>query len=273
LKDPEYTGENRCRPCTAVNLLIAAGASAVAWVLTPLAAVAVAAASLSAIYLKGYLVPGTPTLTKRYLPERVLRLFDKAPSQSREDVDVRRFLLDAGVVREGGSDLELDPGFEAAWRDCTAAELTDGDERERLADLLGVGVDDLEVVDHGDAFVVRSDGLRVGQWESRPAFAADMAAADVLDARCLAWSSLSMGARSEVLGALRLFLERCPACDAPVTLDREVVESCCRSIDVVAATCQGCGARLFESPFDPDAVDDGAPDHETGGSAPASTAG
>lgn len=50
-----------------------------------------------------------------------------------------------------------------------------------------------------------------------------------------------------MLNGLRLFVERCPACDGPVTADREVVESCCRSLDVVAVSCDACGARLFET--------------------------
>ena len=36
--------------------------------------------ALAAIWLRGYLVPGTPELTKRYLPERALALFGKAPA-------------------------------------------------------------------------------------------------------------------------------------------------------------------------------------------------
>ena len=260
LKNPAYTGENRCVPCTAVNLLIAAAASAIAWIVAPIAAVVVATGSVLAIYLRGYLVPGTPTLTKRYFPDWLLAWFDKAPAGGKrdvEDVDVQAFLLEAGVVHEGEVDLELEPAFGDAWRDRMAAVGEERTEAELLADLLDVPEERFEIVEHGDAFVVRSDGHRVGQWESRPAFVADMAGADVLSSRAPAWSSLSLAARSEVLGALRLFVERCPACDAPVTLDQDVVESCCREIDVVAATCQGCGARLFESPFDPDAVGDG----------------
>ena len=55
--------------------------------------------------------------------------------------------------------------------------------------------------------------------------------------------------RSELLASLRLFVERCPTCDGTVEFGTDVVESCCRSYDVVAATCGACDARLFETPY------------------------
>ncbi|SFR89344.1 hypothetical protein SAMN05216559_0614 [Halomicrobium zhouii] len=81
LKQPEYTGENRCLPCTGVNLLIAVVAAAVAGRRSRKAGAGVFVASVVLIYLRGYLVPGTPALTKRYLPDDVLRLFGKEPAR------------------------------------------------------------------------------------------------------------------------------------------------------------------------------------------------
>ena len=101
LRQPEYTGENRCLPCTVVNAIIAGALAAAATLLvTPVGGGVVLVLSLAAIYLRGYLVPGTPELTKRYLPDRVLRLFDKAPDlpDPGETVDVEGYLLDAGVL-------------------------------------------------------------------------------------------------------------------------------------------------------------------------------
>ena len=87
LRQPEYTGENRCLPCTGVNLVIAAvltvavGAGAVAAGATGpqafVAGAAVFACAAGAVYLRGYLVPGTPWLTETYFPDWVLRWFDK----------------------------------------------------------------------------------------------------------------------------------------------------------------------------------------------------
>ena len=80
-RQDEYTGEQRCWPCTLVNVVIAivlAGILAVGWM--PLG-IAVLLASLAVIYLRGYLVPGTPALTRRYLPTRIHRLFGKDPTE------------------------------------------------------------------------------------------------------------------------------------------------------------------------------------------------
>lgn len=77
LRREEHTGEQRCWPCTLVNILIVVGlAAALGHVSRPLA-IALMAAGLVLIYLRGYLIPGTPELTRRYLPGRVLRLFGK----------------------------------------------------------------------------------------------------------------------------------------------------------------------------------------------------
>lgn len=83
-REPEYTGENRCVPCTAINVALAVALTAASAVLGPVAALAVFAGSMASIYFRGYLVPGTPELTKRYLPDRVLALFGKAPDGPRE---------------------------------------------------------------------------------------------------------------------------------------------------------------------------------------------
>lgn len=95
LRRPEYTGENRCLPCTVINLAIAVAAAVLTGVLFAGLGVSTAGrvvagglvliGSVAAVYLRGYLVPGTPTLTKRYLPRPVLRLFGKAPEPDRTD--------------------------------------------------------------------------------------------------------------------------------------------------------------------------------------------
>jgi hypothetical protein len=259
LRQPEYVGENRCIPCTMVNLLIAlvlAGATAL--VAPPLGA-GVLVAALAAIYLRGYLVPYTPTLTRRYFPDRVLRWFDKEPTvrdverpEDVEDIDVETLLYEAGVVTEceDVDDLCLEPAFQRAWRDEIEALRAKDSLRGDLLDLLGLdGEHDLE--EYGDgARVVRVDGQHVGQWESDAALVADLAADEVLAGWDDDWADLHVVNRSEVLGSLRLFLERCPNCDAPVSIDQDRARSCCRAIDVAVMTCEDCGARIFEFRLD-----------------------
>lgn len=261
---PEYTGDNRCLPCTAVNLVIAGLVSLAVGVFQPVLGVVVLSASVSAIYLRGYLVPGTPTLTKRYLPERVLRWFGKAPEPvvSAEGFDIGETLRSAGVLVDDPSvdDFVLESRFAAAWTDRTRRYADANRDGELLVEFLGIGEDELsdrELVFEwqGPAFVAVFGDERIGRWESRSAFVADVAAAETLRERWDGWTSLPLPLRGELLGGLRLFLETCPTCDGTVSLDRRVVESCCRSYDVVAATCEECGDRLFESNVAPSALE------------------
>ncbi|MBX0293798.1 hypothetical protein [Haloarcula nitratireducens] len=261
LKRPEYTGENRCLPCTAVNGVVAVGLALLAAVLgfrasgstvATLAAAAVLLPAAAAIYLRGYLVPGTPTLTKRYMPASALALFGKGPAAEpsgtattpEEDVDVERLLLDIGALEPCGDDLCLTEWYSEAWRD--ALDEADPDRTALLAQL---NLDDTEVEfeDHGEAFRARVDEGYVGTWESRAAFEADVAAARVLEENYDGWERLSVRRRGQVLNGLRLFLDTCPACGGTPTFGTETVQSCCSEYDVAAVACGNCDARLFES--------------------------
>lgn len=262
---PEYTGTNRCLPCTVINVGIAAALAAIVAVVSVPIAVTVFLGSLLAIYLRGYLIPGTPALTKRYLPDRVLSAFDKDPRARRQSetattpdgsMDPLSILRAADAVRDAPDldDVVLTPWFEAAWWD-EMAEL-DGQHADGalLADLLDVDRDDVSFDWHGAAVVARIDGRWAGQWESRAAFVADLAAARVLDREFAGWTALPLAVRSEALGGLRLMLDYCPTCDGRIAVEQTVVESCCRSYDVIAGTCEGCDARLFELDYDHDAI-------------------
>ncbi|WP_227015627.1 hypothetical protein [Haloarcula sp. JP-L23] len=254
LRRPEYTGDNRCLPCTVVNLVLAALCTAV----LATGALSIAAlflvTSLLLIYFRGYLVPGTPTLTKRYLPERVLALFDHHPSPTagdgESDLDLERILRRADAITSvaDDEDVETTPDFHREWYR-RMANLRDRDpDWTALAPVLGVDIDDVEFEEYGDALVLRRHGRRGGQWESRAAFVADVAGGELLAERSPDWDRLSVAERGAVLGGLRLFLDHCPTCGGPVSLETDTVESCCRSIDVVAISCQSCEDRLFEEP-------------------------
>jgi hypothetical protein len=253
---PEYTGSNRCLACTAVNValtgLLALGSS---FVSVPLG-IGVAVVGLAAIYFRGYLIPGTPALTRRYLPDSVLQLFDghDTPafgSDTSAVVDIERFLLDVGALEpcRGGEDLCLAPGFREVWLE-QIDRIEPGD---AVALLFENTASDQSVstARRSHAFVAMAGSETVGKWESEAAFLADCAADAVLRDRTAAWQRFTDEARLEVLGALRLWLDRCPACGGLISLDGETVESCCRSFEVVAATCNECGTRVFEARLPP----------------------
>ncbi len=89
LRRPEYTGANRCAPCTALNVAIGLIAGGLTALVSPVAGVAVVAASLTLVYLRGYLVPGTPELTQQYVPRWVLERLGKEPGAGSESTGLR----------------------------------------------------------------------------------------------------------------------------------------------------------------------------------------
>lgn len=276
LRQPEYTGENRCIPCTIANLAITAvlavviafGVPAVTAVASGTAygvAAAVGVVSVAAIYFRGYLVPGTPALTKQYFPDWLLERFDKHESPTPvegEEVDVEGLLVESGTLEECDDvdDLCLDDEFAASWHEEIDAARDDGKGRDSLARLLEVDRDDLSFVEYGEAFAANVDGVRVGQWESEAAFLADVAAAEALSERLDDWDELPITGRSQLLGGLRLFLDECPSCGGALEFGEDTVESCCRSIDVVAVTCTECEARVFEAEYSPPGAGEGQED-------------
>ncbi len=247
LRRPEYTGSNRCLPCTALNLLLTGVIGALLGLRSSAAAVLFVLLALGSIAVRGYLIPGTPTLTKRYLPERVLAWFGKQPeSVDGPAVDVIGSLTDAGVLETGGADLSLTPEFESALGNGVLALNSDRAVRTVTASFLDVDSEAITIDGH-EPWTVRVDSTVVGRWESRSAFLTDLAADQLLAARATDWDGLDGATRGRILSAVRACLGCCPVCAGTVSLDTTVVETCCRDIEVVTTVCQDCGARLFEA--------------------------
>ena len=269
LRQPEYVGANRCTPCTVLNLGIAAVIAGAIALLVPWVGIVVFSIFIGVIYLRGYLVPGTPTLTKRYLPARVLRLFGKDLPVGRafdggtvsaesgvaengntklggqdQDADSDERLALAGVINQTETgDVTLTSGFRDVWREeiRTVRERTPGtDDVRRLFNA--------ETVSHvsDQSFVV--DGNTSIRWGSEAALVADVAAATVLKERVEAWSTFDRDRQRSVLLGLRLCLERCPSCDSTVDMSEDRVDPCCQKPHLVAdSICQDCGAVLADA--------------------------
>lgn len=268
-RNPEYTGSNRCPPCTVVNVVIAAVLAVGASLASPLLGVIVIGVSLSLIYLRGYLIPGTPTLTKRYVPARMLGLFGKEPVTSplTDERDLHAApddensgatsvqdwpMLDrTGVFVEcpERDDLCLEEGFRESWRENILA-LRSNERRQRTL-LAGTLDDDIEpdavTIDEGDHEVEASvDGTTIGEWPSRAALVADLAAGALLAEQDPQWTETSAQTRGTALARLRIFLETCPTCGEPVDFHEEDGSACCWSREVITVRCTGCDARLLE---------------------------
>lgn len=263
-RQPEYTGENRCTPCTAVNIVIAAVAGTLVATISMILGAGVFALSLGTIYFRGYLVPGTPSLTKRYFPERVLRWFDKDSAAAMTDesveIDPERLLLDANTVEpcREGTDLCLTSEFRDVWREHIHDIRAHDPDEDNLAAALSVSPkdDQFRFDQYSDAFVAHTDDAIIGQWSSQAAILADVAAATELNKRVPSWSNHAPAEIARVLMSLRIFIQQCPDCGGPIQVEQEVVESCCRSYDVVASACQDCDARLLEMEWDETSVNE-----------------
>lgn len=273
LRQPEYTGDNRCIPCTAVNVAIAVALTAVVAVVSLPSAPIVLALSLAAIYFRGYLVPGTPTLTRRYFPDWLLAKFDKVPApgdpvvgasgdeaadadaasaetEPVEPIDPESYFLEHAIVtpcitENGEEDLCLDEELKIAWR-AEIESVRDGDRRSLVADFLETDPTAVSVDGSTDRAIARVDGRLAAQWESEAALIADLAGSRVLADFLPDWESHPIERRSRLASGLRAFVERCPSCDGPISIDAETVESCCRSHEVYAITCDDCETRVLE---------------------------
>lgn len=266
LRQPEYTGTNRCTPCTALNLLIAAAIAGVLAVLVPWVGIIAFVVFAVVIYLRGYLVPGTPTLTKRYLPASVLRLFGKEAPVERsidgrqvsashenhdaEPVDTVEALATAGVLRRvGPDDIDLTPAFREEWRERIHAHSEQPPGKADVRAMFGAS----EISRHGDqSFVV--DGTTSVRWRSAAALLADVTAVSLLEARLDGWAAFDVDRQRSVLSSLRLCLERCPSCDGQLDVTEDRADHCCRKPRrVIDAVCRDCGTPIADAAV----VDDG----------------
>ena len=272
LRLEEYTGENRCVPCTIVNLGIALVLSlAIAVVLVELAVI-VFVVSLVAIYLRGYLIPGTPELTKRYLPNRVLKLFDKHPVEEESSeqewdtlkqiqdyrkhaVDPDEFLQDIGAVEPCDRETEFcyTEAFETKVQNHVRelSERTDGDvsdsfaiTRQMLAEIYGIEESEISVEER--EYPAIKTGRRVRKWPTEEALALDVALNQALHAQDEAWETVPQRQQVEIIQALRALTEQCPGCGGQIAQSEGSVESCCVEYEVISIGCQVCGAHLRE---------------------------
>jgi len=253
-RQPEYTGKNRCTPCTVVNVVLAGAASVIIGLFSIGFGVAVFALAVTTIYFRGYFVPGTPTFTKRYFPAWVLEWFGKKsknPVTSEEiDIDPEQLLLNGRIVEpcEEGFDLCLTNEFRKGWRERVRSARQSEINEQALVKILGTSTrgEGIAISRRGDGFIAQIRNDVIGQWSSKAAVTGDVATAHELEERQINWEELTPLEKIHVLAAIRIFIDRCPECDGIVQVEEERVESCCQSQDVIVSVCQNCDARLLE---------------------------
>lgn len=255
LRNPRYTGANRCWPCTAVNVvLLGAGAAALGAVGDPGLAVAAFALGSFGIALRGYLIPGTPRLASA-LPESVLAAFGKSAVEAENEVEAlasdlpaTEALLAAGLL---AADHRLPAEVEERIRADAAGYVDDPDALERAIVETFDGVVESSVrrsLGGGENwFAFDADEVAVRQWEARTVAALDAAGTELLAERIPDWNDRPEADRKAMTALLRYGTETCPACgDDYVEPDAPRV-TCCGGRSLVGERrCSTCGYALVD---------------------------
>jgi uncharacterized protein with PIN domain len=230
LRRPEYTGENRCRPCTVVNLgIIAAVGAVIAVWLGVEAALVVVVVGLAVLALRGYVVPGTPQFAPRIVeslpfdfghtepPRETEALSDTGDGTDDPDPEaVLESLVAAGVIEDDGEQLFLNDAFREDWTD-RMATLRTADESELLARVEAASPAAVETQLH-DSHVLLAGDRDV--WVRHAVAIAETAAVETL----ADWE-LPVEIRAHAAQSLRNFLQTCPACGGPVR--ESTRQNCC----------------------------------------------
>lgn len=262
LRQPEYTGANRCQPCTIVNVVLAGAiAGGLALVAVELGVVAFAL-SLAAIYLRGYLVPYTPALTTQYLPEPVLQALGKEPAPEPADRDVTWeavekleaerergvvtdvFLQDVDAVEETDGEMVLTPAFREHVDAYLGALADESITEETIATLFDADPEDVTRKDR--EYPAYEVGIRIRKWPSEAALTVDLAGNAALAEWTNRWATVPVEQRAEILTLLRSARQSCPVCGGHLSETNDTVESCCVNIDRYAYRCEDCGTHLRE---------------------------
>lgn len=271
LRRPEYTGDNRCLPCTITNavlLTIVAGLAAVVG-RRRLAAAIVTVGGVS-IALRGYFVPYTPRFAPHLAAALPIDAFDRAHGRS-DERDASGSLSDAdtatdvdagtGTVADADATLEDVAETNAPSGDAVVealfeagAVVPDGEEirlepsfrddwqaamrtlRDRDLEELAAVADRL--TDPAvDARATRSWGRPVlvldGPGSGLVTLRRGVAVAELAAARALESRLEDDAVRRAAGRPLRTLLERCPLCDGELTVSQA---SCCGEVTPAGET-------------------------------------
>ncbi|MFB6221088.1 MAG: hypothetical protein ABEH90_06580 [Halolamina sp.] len=218
-------------------------------------AVAAAGAGFAIVWSRGYLVPGTPRLTRR-LPASAHDRIGKGDVAVSSPADA---LIHAGVLTD---DLALS---ESAATEITAQAREFHDDADGLKRAVGTMFADVTEISvrrgldgSENWFALDADETTVHQWDARPVVALDAAGASYLADTLPGWEAGSVSQRRDLLALVRYGAPSCPACDEPfVTPDGPSV-ACCGGRSLVGERrCESCGYSLVDSNDLPAGENDG----------------
>ncbi|MCU4753176.1 hypothetical protein OB919_14520 [Halobacteria archaeon AArc-curdl1] len=275
LRRPEHTGENRCWPCTVLNTLLV-GVITVVCLRRGHRKLALASAfgGVTAIGLRGYVVPGTP----RFAPQLAARLpvdvfdhegsestrieFESSESEVRQEEpadglieptgeavpdgdEIVAALLEAGVVVPDGEEFILDSAFRDHWYD-EMRQLGHRDVEELASVAAEVTPSSISTDTYDGwtkSYVVLSPENGEATTLPRPIAIAELAAVRALESELEDQFLRLVSARP-----IRTFLDQCPLCEGELTTTQA---ACCGEVTPVGSqpreklVCPSCNIRLF----------------------------
>lgn len=253
LRRPEYTGDRRCWPCTALNFVLVVGVAApIGFVLLP-AGFVVFVIGVTLIALRGYVVPYTPQFAPR-LTAQLPGDFGPTQADPRSDplvvvddpAQLLGRLLAAGVIVEDDA-LFLTSTFEADWerRMATLREASDEAVAAAVADAAPFEASSLV---SQERLLVAGENRR-DSWLSRP-----VAVATATGIEALVDYGIDRSVAAAAVEPLRMFLTTCPDCGEPT--EESTVHNCCGGTKGVydrpereVLACESCEAVLYEFPL------------------------
>lgn len=249
LKQPNYTGENRCLPCTILNSLIAIAIASVFSYYNTVAGAITFLLCFVIIYLRGYLVPYTPELTKRYFPSWLLTLFQKGGQNRRarsSEIVPEQFLIKEQILvpYTDQDDLFLSNEFSAQFRDFSTKETSEMVDDDQLRVIFGYENKAVSYSQLDDTVIVCLDGQIVAEWDSDIAFLSDIISGTILS-KNTKWKEISIMDRVNILKGIRIFIPVCPKCGHPTTTNIQPVETCCDRYKSVVVGCEQCDEPLI----------------------------
>lgn len=228
LRRPEFTGANRCWPCTVVNAVILAVVVALVGTAEPLVAAAIAVAGVAGLYLRGYLVPYTPHFAPRLVAALPGDWFThgtvadslRAVGPADRDPDaVLESMVAAGVVTTADGRLGIDDAVAATWKTRMGALTDEPQSMVEVAERDLPGIDDARIEQAGEeTFLVVTGGSAA--WLRLPVAVAEIAAVEAL-----ADTDLPSETRGVAAHALCAFLDSCPVCGSDLVEGR--ADDCC----------------------------------------------
>lgn len=248
LHKTEYTGKNRCWPCTVLNCGLAAmGAIVIATLGRPVFAAVGFTVALASIVYRGYFIPWTPELT-RYFPNSVLVWLNRRDSVStRKPVTVPR----SGGVLEGDGELSITSDAREHIQNTASIFVKEQAQLEQTFVEVFPRVTEISVrrnFNGGENWFALDDSTTtLLQWNTRSVAALDAAGAEYLTSVLPDWTIRSLDERRTMLALLRYGATACPSCGTEYEAVDGPRVTCCGGRSLVGERrCEECEYILVD---------------------------